>query len=174
MSSRMIVSLSVSALLHGLILAQPIVIFAKKVLEEAPPVRVRLVSIPQEFLAVPKDGGARPERDQEPALEEGVSFTAEGGVATGYLDRLKIKIFKVWEYPEEAILRGEEGKVSIEFVLNEKGELVDIGVVKSSGSPRLDKAALEAVAEAQPFGPLEETGVGKTLKVTGLFAYVLD
>ncbi|HWR67676.1 MAG TPA: TonB family protein, partial [Desulfomonilia bacterium] len=63
---------------------------------------------------------------------------------------------------------------SITFVLNERGEVADIGVLKSSGSYSLDSAAMAAIEDAAPFGPLTDNNGEKTLKVTGHFAYVLD
>lgn len=175
MSMRLFVSLCVSVILHAAILAQPIMIIAKRALEENHVVPVRLVNIPEDLLEplrVPLQ--SERETEQEEKTENGVSFVAEGSVAVGYLDRLKVKIFRAWEYPEDAVMRGEEGKVKIEFVLNENGELVDMSILKSSGSKSLDTAAVEAVRKAAPFGPLEEVDHTSTLKITGVFAYMLD
>lgn len=171
----MLVSLGISVLLHAAILAQPIMIVARRAMDDTPPVPVRLVNIPTEFLAplkLPLEGQAR--EAQEAETTEGVTFVVEGSVATGYIDRLKARIFRAWEYPGDAIELGEEGKVGIYFVLDRDGNVVEIGVTKSSGSPRLDKAAVDAVRKAAPFGPLMETDGNKTLRVTGVFAYLLD
>ncbi|MCU0577663.1 MAG: TonB family protein [Desulfobacterota bacterium] len=176
MPTRMILCLVLSALLHVLILIQPIMIMAGQALADRPSVPVRLVNIPAallEPLAALNNAEDAPAPEDEEA-EGGVSFVAEGGVATGYLDQLKIKIFRIWEYPEEAVIKGEQGKVSITFVLNERGEVADIGVLKSSGSYSLDSAAMAAIEDAAPFGPLTDNNGEKTLKVTGHFAYVLD
>lgn len=105
---------------------------------------------------------------------EGVSFEAAGGVGAGYIDKLKVRIFKIWKYPEDAVQKGEQGKVTITFVLNNKGEVVDIGVLASSGSYRLDSAAMAAIKKAGPFGSFTSDIKDKTLKVTGHFRYVLD
>ena len=172
----MILCLGISVLLHVLIIIQPIMIMAKQALGDRPNVPVRLVNIPPELMA-PLEELSRQEEAPLPGdeeMEEGVSFVAEGGVAVGYLDQLKIKIFRIWEYPEEAIFKGEQGRVSISFVLNERGEILEIGVLKSSGSFSLDSAAIAAIELAAPYGPLTDSDGGKTLKVTGHFAYVLD
>lgn len=176
MSKRMILCLVLSVTLHVLILIQPIMIMARQVLDQRFPVPVRLVNIPPELLKPLEDLESLEEAplpgDEDTG--EGVSFVAEGGVATGYLDQLKIKIFRIWEYPEDAIFKGEQGRVSIVFVLNKKGEVLDIRVLRSSGSGSLDAAAMDAVEKAAPFGPLADAGSSGTLKVTGHFAYVLD
>lgn len=177
MSLRLILCIVVSSLLHVLILIQPAVIMMRTpLLERVPSLPVRLVNIPPELRESieelsPDDLLNAPELEQP---EEGVSMVAEGGVATGYLDMLKVKVFRVWEYPEDAIMRGEQGKVSISFVLNNKGVVVDIGVLRSSGSHSLDTAAMAAIEQASPYGPFSSDIRGQTLKVTGNFMYVLD
>jgi protein TonB len=113
-------------------------------------------------------------RQQEAGSEEAVSFEADGKVSANYLDLLKARIFFVWKYPDEAIQKGQQGKVSISFMLDSKGELVDIGILKSSGSYSLDSAAMAAIEQASPFGPLPRDISGKPLKITGHFCYVLD
>lgn len=110
----------------------------------------------------------------EAKAEEAMSFVTDRKVAVSYLDRLKTKIFLMWKYPEEAIAIGQQGDVSISFVLNSKGELMDIGVLKGSGSRILDKATITAVRQANPFGPLPEDISNEPLKITGHFRYVLD
>jgi TonB family protein len=106
--------------------------------------------------------------------EEAMSFVTDRKVAASYLDRLKTKIFLVWKYPDEAIQAGQQGDVSISFVLNSKGELIDIGVLKGSGSRSLDKASITAIRQANPFGELPEDISNEPLKITGHFRYVLD
>lgn len=106
--------------------------------------------------------------------QEAMSFVTDRKVAVSYLDRLKTKIFLMWKYPEEAIQAGQQGDVSISFVLNGKGELIDIGVLKGSGSSSLDKASVKAIRQANPFGPLPEDISNEPLKITGRFRYVLD
>jgi TonB family protein len=111
---------------------------------------------------------------QDAQGQEAMSFVTDRKVAVSYLDRLKTKIFLMWKYPEEAIQAGQQGDVSISFVLNGKGELIDIGVLKGSGSRSLDKATITAIRQANPFGPLPEDISNEPLKITGRFRYVLD
>jgi TonB family protein len=111
---------------------------------------------------------------QDAQSEEAMSFVTDRKVAVSYLDRLKTKIFLVWKYPEEAIQIGQQGDVTISFVLNSKGELIDIGVLKGSGSRSLDKASITAVKQANPFGVLPGDISNEPLKITGHFRYVLD
>ncbi|MES2537155.1 MAG: TonB family protein [Pseudomonadota bacterium] len=61
------------------------------------------------------------------------------------------------DYPPIAKRMGEEGKVIVRVLINEKGRPERVDVQKSSGSPRLDEAAKQAVARAL-FKPHLEDG----------------
>jgi TonB family protein len=175
---RLIVCLAISILLHVLFIMHPFHVPVKQALTMRPmeTVPVGLVDIPEKVAALNPEVSS--ETPSPPVVEnrggEGVSFVAEGGVGKAYLDKLKVKIFNIWQYPEEAIHKGEQGKVTISFVLDDKGNLMDMGVLVSSGSSSLDSAAMAAVKKASPFGSFTGDIKEKTLKVTGNFGYVLD
>jgi TonB family protein len=175
---RLFVCLAISILLHILIVIQPVQSLMKQAnpLSHVVTVPVSLVDIPTQFARTnsTKTTSVMPVSATVKNDGEGVSFVAEGGVGKVYLDKLKVKIFKLWQYPEDAIHKGEQGKVTISFVLNDKGELMDMGILVSSGSLSLDSAAMEAVEKASPFGSFTGDIKEKTLKVTGNFGYVLD
>jgi TonB family protein len=123
----------------------------------------------------PAEGRIEQQEEKQKALPgESVSFETDGKISVSYLDLLKARIFFAWKYPDDAIQKGLQGKVSVSFVLNGNGELVDMGVLKSSGSYSLDSAAMAAIEKASPFGPLPSEVRSKPLKVTGHFCYVLD
>lgn len=92
----------------------------------------------------------------------------------GYFSGLRRSIELVWHYPREAVMRGMEGTVGLEFSINKKGDTTKVKVVKSSGFKALDTAIVNAVKLASPFAPLPE-GIGKEkLTITGSFSYVLN
>jgi len=126
----------------------------------------------------PEDEPVKEVKENEPQAPEeteaGVSFEADRRVSASYLDRLKTKIFLAWDYPEEAIRKGQQGIVRIMFVLDKNGDLSAIKVMGGSGSRSLDAASLDAVKQASPFGPLPKDISDKPLKITGTFCYVLD
>jgi protein TonB len=173
---RLFVCFTVSAMVHVLVLMLPLVIMAKPsdFLPRRDVLSVKLVEGMQQIKELVEANKPVENQKSEAVPEEGVSFEAEGGVGAGYLDPLKVKIFRVWQYPEDAIQKGQQGKVSISFVLNSKGELVDIGILTSSGSYSLDTAAMAAIEQASPFGSFTGDIKERTLKVTGHFCYVLD
>jgi len=51
-------------------------------------------------------------------------------------------------YPDEARRRGEEGRVALRFTVDRAGAVLDVELVHSSGSPRLDAAALALLRTA--------------------------
>jgi len=56
-------------------------------------------------------------------------------------------------YPDAARRRGEQGDVTLRFTVQRSGQVTDVTVVKSSGSPRLDAAAMAMLrgASVPPF-----------------------
>jgi protein TonB len=64
-------------------------------------------------------------------------------------------------YPMLARRMLEEGQVVVAFSVNAQGELSALRIAQSSGSERLDEAALQAVRDAAPFPPFPE-GVQRT------------
>ncbi len=79
---------------------------------------------------VPTDGG-----------EELLNYKV---VVFGMLERAK-------QYPEGARERGARGRAVIAFSLNEKGELVNVSLLRSTGDSDLDVEALGLAARASPF-----------------------
>jgi len=71
-----------------------------------------------------------------------------------YLAALAAKINRSKYYPIGSRRRGEEGKVVVRFVVQKNGDLTEITVVESSGSRRLDAAALKTLRRVTPFRPI--------------------
>lgn len=105
---------------------------------------------------------------------EGVSFETEGKVNIGYMQRLKAKIFRVWQYPEPAIAAGHQGLVKLAFVVDAQGHLIGVDLLASSGYRELDLAAQQAVKDASPFGRFPPDIQENTLTIKGRFRYVID
>lgn len=173
--SRFLLCLGLSLVLHVFIIAVPWAFLpaAQKHMDVPPPIPVGLVeNIPEDQAP---DQTPDQTKDQPEETGDALEFKAMGRVSADYMDRLKVKIFHVWEYPQKAILKGHEGQVSISFVLNEGGRVEDLRVINGSGDRDLDHAALCAVKKAAPFGAFtSDMEEQKTLEITGHFLYVLD
>jgi periplasmic protein TonB len=171
MTLRLFICLAVSVFIHALILIQPwnLLLASKPEDTHASNVAVRLV----DERDLPKELFSEDEMDSEDQ-EEGVTFEAEGEVGPDFMDSLKLKIFRSWQYPADAVNEGLEGVVKVAFTLDRAGAVVGMEIIRSSGSRSLDEAAMDAVRRASPFGRFYVEGGESTLKITGNFCYVLD
>ena len=60
------------------------------------------------------------------------------------------RVAELKRYPSSARLNGLEGRVVLKAIIRADGHLAEVSVVKSSGHPVLDAAAIEAVKLACP------------------------
>lgn len=79
----------------------------------------------------------------------------------------------VWTYPADAVRRGLQGEVKVEFTIQRNGTVARIKILDSSGHKILDDAVVEAIKLAAPFTPLPEGMKKDRLTVVGSFRYVL-
>lgn len=88
-----------------------------------------------------------------------------------YLSSLKRRIWERWSAP---LLPGgtvAQGALVVEFTLTRSGRLTGSSVRETSGTPALDRAALDAVARAVPFNPLPASIAGASMRVRARFVY---
>ncbi len=78
-------------------------------------------------------------------------------------------VVKHLKYPEAAARRKIQGKVVVQFIINNKGEVVDIKV-KESPDELLSQAAVKAVAASRKWEP----GIQEGKKVKQLFSIPID
>ncbi len=88
-----------------------------------------------------------------------------------YLARLKWRIQREWDYPEEALRSGITGELLMVFTLNKAGSLTFIRLVQSSGYPILDEEALRAVKISAPFDPFTSQMGDDPLNIRATFYY---
>ncbi|WP_141266103.1 energy transducer TonB [Thermodesulfovibrio sp. Kuro-1] len=110
---------------------------------------------------------------QELETSRGLSFSAKEFNDWGYLERLKEKIERVWQYPPQAAQRGIYGDLYLRFTIDKKGKLVSVELLRTSGYRMLDDAAIKALKDAEPFWPLPDDWQKNTLTITGHFIYTL-
>jgi protein TonB len=75
-------------------------------------------------------------------------------------------------YPMGARLRGEEGTVTVSATVSDRGRAEQVSVVKTSGYPALDRAALDAVRESRFVRYGGEPGEGGEVVLTFRFRLV--
>ncbi|MBI3285596.1 MAG: TonB family protein [Burkholderiales bacterium] len=77
------------------------------------------------------------------------------------------------DYPPLSRRMGEEGKVTLRVLVNEKGHAEKVDIQKSSGSNRLDEAARAALLRAV-FKPYLEDGKALTIVATATISFALN
>jgi len=77
------------------------------------------------------------------------------------------------EYPRVSRRMGEEGKVTLRVLVNEKGYAEKVDIQKSSGFQRLDEAARHALMQAI-FRPYLEDGKAASMIATATINFSLD
>jgi protein TonB len=89
-------------------------------------------------------------------------FDPEGADFTFWINHFKNEVYRNWIVPQAALL-GFGGHVDLEFTVERDGTLGNLRMLKSSGTPALDKAAANALlgsrflALPRDFGPPQVT-----------------
>jgi len=106
-------------------------------------------------------------------LETGdtVWLNLERGNLISFFRRFRNQIEGVWNYPQEAILKEQQGTLLLKITVDRDGELLDVDLLRSSGSEILDYEAIQAVYRAAPFGPLGRHYQHPDLKIMAHFSY---
>jgi protein TonB len=76
---------------------------------------------------------------------------AESDVATEWKRKLSAQLTAHKRFPPDAV--GQTGEAMVKFALDRSGKLISNVLVKSSGIPQFDAAALAMVENSQPFPP---------------------
>lgn len=79
----------------------------------------------------------------------------------------------VKRYPRTSFDLGEQGTAMLRVLVDEQGRPIDIQVAASSGYPRLDQQALQAMRAAR-FKPYQEDGVPRRMWVRAPFVYSIE
>ena len=92
---------------------------------------------------------------QQPTLSQG--FISDSGVSTTFKASYRATISAILKrhkrYPSRALRRGQEGTVSITFIIGKDGNLTGWRITDSSGYRVLDKEVEKMLKRAAPFPP---------------------
>ncbi|WP_309085915.1 TonB family protein [Chelativorans sp.] len=110
-----------------------------------------------------KRGSAEGSRTTGNSASRGRGRAAEAGNAavSNYPGKIVSKLRRSLRYPREAQRQRLKGEVRVAFTVTSSGAVSGIRVVGSSGSPVLDRAAVETVQRAAPFPPIPQ-GAGRS------------
>lgn len=109
----------------------------------------------------------------EAEVGERIDFNTTNFRYLGYFTSVRKAFELVWTYPSEAVRRGLQGEVKLEFTIQKDGAVNRIRVLDSSGHKILDDAVIEAIKLASPFAPLPKGMNKDRLTIVGSFRYVL-
>jgi len=89
--------------------------------------------------------------------KKGAKSQAFGNAAeSNYKGKVRSKVQRHFRYPKSADRAGVSGTVTVSFTVSSSGGVSGVRIVKGSGSPVLDEAALNAVRGAEPFPKIPE------------------
>ncbi len=105
--------------------------------------------------------------------DDSMTFDTDDYRFTGYMKLLREKIESIWEYPLEEAAKGHYGDLRIRFTIKKDGRLGEIDIVQHSGYPSLDKAAVKALKDGEPYWPLPDDWRMDSYTILGHFIYSL-
>lgn len=117
------------------------------------PVPVAAVTTPAPVVPAPVAPPAPP-APVAPAAPRQISTD---GIPTDYVNQVYARINSSTDYPREAKMRRQQGKVGYRLTLSPQGALLSFDI-DSCGIPALDEAAREAIRRAAPFPKLPDLG----------------
>jgi protein TonB len=123
---------------------------------------------------------AKLESDWRRKYREGVEkgdtvwLDTEQDLLISFFKRFRTNIYNVWNYPESARLREEEGRCLLRISVSRQGTIDDVELLESSGSYVLDEEAMRAVRKGAPYGPLPAAYPHPQLNIMGYFSYNLS
>lgn len=94
------------------------------------------------------------------------------GIPTDYVNQVYARINRNADYPREAKMRRQQGKVGYRLTLNPDGTLVTFDI-QSSGVEALDEAAKDAIRRAAPFPRLPDLG-GSSYLLAGNIVFKIN
>ena len=105
--------------------------------------------------------------------DSNITFDTKEYKYYGYMQRLKEKIEEIWKYPPDAAEKGLYGDLYIRFTIKKNGQLGAVELLRTSGHPSLDNAAMKALKDAEPYWPLPDEWGKDGFTITGHFIYTL-
>ena len=105
--------------------------------------------------------------------EETVSLNTQEFRYISYFSKIKDRIEMNWNYPMLAQVRGQQGDLLLRFTIAREGDVERIVLLKGSGHPLLDEAAIAAIRKAAPFPPIPVRLELDRLNILATFEYIL-
>ncbi len=120
-------------------------------LQDAPePLATRASPRRQEVAPTKIASRTRPAMIRGSGVRDGERAGSRSGSVKDYFSRLMTWLNRHKEYPAALKKAKKQGTVTLRFSINRRGEILDSRILKGSGFPALDQAALGILARAAP------------------------
>ncbi len=91
-----------------------------------------------------------------------------------FMRRFRTNIYNVWNYPDAAAQRNQQGTCLVRITVDRKGNVTDIQLLESSGHRALDEETIRAIRKGATYGPLPRSYPNEDLKIMAFFQYHLS
>ena len=143
----------------------------KKPLPELPDLQTLTKISPSTLAQIESDW--RRKYREDVARGDTVWMDTEQDLLISFMRRFRDNIYNVWNYPEIAAQRGQQGTCLLRITIDRKGNVSDVTLLESSGHRILDDEAIRAVRQGATYGPLPRAYPHEELKIMAFFKYHL-
>ncbi|MDH3453999.1 MAG: TonB family protein [Desulfuromonadales bacterium] len=91
-----------------------------------------------------------------------------------FMKRFRDNIYLVWNYPEAAAQRQQQGTCLVRITIDRQGNVADVRLLESSGHQALDDETIRAIRKGATYGPLPRAYPNEELKIMAFFQYRLS
>jgi periplasmic protein TonB len=106
-------------------------------------------------------------------VEEGdtVWLDMEKDILISFFQRFRNNVYMVWNYPDLAKERGQEGTCLLKVTITRDGEVKDVVLKEPTDHPLLDNEAIRAIRKGASYGPLPKAYPKDELNIMVFFQY---
>ena len=99
----------------------------------------------------------------------GLYFDPQGADFTLWINRFKDEVYRNWIVPQAALFGAARGHVDFEFTVERDGSMSALRLVKSSGTPSLDRAAQNALTSSRLLALPDDYGPPRVTMTVSFF-----
>lgn len=103
-----------------------------------------------------------------------VWMDTEQDLLISFMRRFRDNIYGVWNYPDYALRRNQQGTCLLRITVDRDGNVTDVTLLESSGYRALDEEAIRAVRQGATYGPLPRAYPNENLKIMAFFRYQMS
>ncbi len=103
-----------------------------------------------------------------------VWMDAQQDMLSSFMKRFRDYIYLVWNYPDGAAQRNQQGTCLVRITVDRKGNVTNVQLLESTGYRILDNEVIRAVRKGATYGPLPRAYPNEDLKIMAFFQYRLS